>query len=552
MFADTYVVQDGDVLWKIAEKYGMDYKTLAELNNIKDPNFIKVGQVLNVTKKVAEKPATTPVVTPVAKTVDPVVNIDILSTNDFHGNLVAGSEAGAAKLAAYIDFYESLNPDGTIILDAGDSFQGTPMSNLLYGSPVVAFFNEVGYTATTVGNHEFDWGIETVFKTMKAENAKYQMLTANVYENGKLASWAKPYMIKEVNGVKVGIIGISTPDTATTAHKDFVGKYTFENPTKIVNALVPTLEKEGADLIVVLSHLPAVQDSKTKAITGELADLANTVKGVDAIIGGHSHNVVTGKVNNVPVIMASKNGRMIGNIKLTYDTVNDKVLESSSQVYNVQKGTLGIPVNAKIEALVAKYNADLAPIFNKLVGTLTAPMTKDYNTTSPAGNWFADVLRASKKADVAFTNAGGIRIEVPAGPVTMEKIFEIMPFDNTPVTTTMKGKDIVAVLEQGCTLKKGMIQISGLTFTYDSSKPEYSRVIEVKMADGSLIDMNKDYLVVTNDFLSGGQDEYVTLKNFKWSNPYNEPLLRNLLAEDLKTKGTLTPDTTLRAVDVKK
>src|SRR5690606_35602234 len=101
-------------------------------------------------------------------------------------------------------------------------------------------------------------------------------------------------------------------------------------------------------------------------------------------------------------------------------------------------------------------------------------------------------------------------------------------------------------------LSKGMVQISGLTFTYDSSKPEYSRVVEVVMMDGSPLDLEKEYTVVTNDFLAGGQDNYKTLGNFEWSNPYSEPLLRNLLADDLRTKGTYTPDNTLRAVDIAK
>lgn len=530
-FAAEYVIQPGDYLWKIAAKYGMDYQTLAKVNNIEDPHMIYAGAKLNVNL---------------------VRKIDILTTNDFHGNLVGGSEAGAAKLAAYLDYYEAMNPKGTIILDAGDSFQGTPMSNLLYGAPVVNFFNEAGYTATTVGNHEFDWGIETIVRVMKENNASYKLLTANVYKDGKLATWATPYMIKDVNGVKVGIIGLSTPDTAVTAHKDFVGEYTFEDPIQIANALVPKLEAEGADLVIALSHLPAKQDSTTNEITGDLADFANGVKGVDAAVGGHSHNIVTGKVNDIPVVMASKSGRMIGNITLYYDTVTNKVLFSESNVIEVRKGELEVEPNAKIQSIVDTYNATLKPIFDEVVGAFSEDLVRDYNTTSPAGNWFADVLRNAKGVDVAFTNAGGIRIDVPAGPVTMEKVFEIMPFDNAPVYTTMTGKDIIDVLEQGATLSKGMIQISGLTFTYDSSKPEYSRVLEVTMADGTPIDLEKEYTVVTNDFLAGGQDNFKTLANFTWSNPYNEPLLRNLLADSLKAVESYVPDKTLRAVDVAK
>jgi len=530
-YASEYVIQSGDMLWKIAKDHGMDYETLAKVNGIENPNLIFAGDKLNVNL---------------------VKKIDLLTTNDFHGNLVGGYESGAAKLAAYIEYYASMNEEGTIILDAGDSFQGTPMSNLLYGAPVVTFFNAAGYTATTVGNHEFDWGIETVIETMEENGAKYQLLTSNVYKDGVLASWATPYMIKEVDGVKVGIIGMSTPDTAVTAHKDFVGEYTFEDPIEIATALVPELEAKGAELVIVLSHLPAYQDFDTMEITGELVDFANGVSGVDAVIGGHSHNTVNGMVAGIPVVMANKNGRQIGNITLYYDTVKDEVVISESKAIEVRKGELEIEPMASIQEMVDAYNAELAPVFGEIVGVMASDLIRDYNTTSAAGNWFADVLREGKGADVAFTNAGGIRIDVMAGDVTMEKVFEIMPFDNTPVTTIMTGKDILDVLEQGATLSKGMIQISGLTFTYDSSKPEYSRVVEVVMADGTMLDLEKEYSVVTNDFLAGGQDNFKTLGNFEWSNPYSEPLLRNLLADDLRTKGTYTPDNTLRAVDIAK
>lgn len=528
-YAEEYVIQDGDVLWKIAKEFGMSYETLAAVNDIENPNMIFAGDTLNVNL---------------------VKEIDVLTTNDFHGQMEGGYESGAAKLAGYMAYYKSMNEEGTILLDAGDSFQGSPMSNLLYGEPVVRYFNEMGYAATVVGNHEFDWGIEKVLKTMEDNNADYPLLTANVYKDGKLAEWATPYIIKEVNGVKIGVLGLTTQDAAVTAHKDFVGEYTFEDPIAITNAMVKELEEKGADIIIALGHIPAHQDYDTKEITGELADLANGAVGIDAAIGGHSHSQVAGIVNNVPVVMGYKHGRMIGHITLYFDTVADEVVKSDVELIEVRKGDLDVEENAVVADFVAEYAAELEPIFGEVIGTFSGEMIRDYNTTSPAGNWVADVMRADSGVDFAFTNAGGLRDDIDAGEVKVAEIFEIMPFDNKTVTSTMTGQDIVDLLEQACTLQKGMLQISGLTFTYDSSKAEYERVIDVTMADGTALDLEKEYTVATNDFLAGGQDNFVTLANFEFSDPYQAALIRDQLIDDVKAKGTITADETLRAVDV--
>lgn len=528
-YAEDYEIQSGDVLWKIAKDHGMTYETLAAVNGIEDPHMIYAGDVLNVNL---------------------VKKIDVLTTNDFHGQMEGGYEAGAAKVAAYMEYYKAMNEEGTILLDAGDSFQGSPMSNLLYGEPVVRFFNEMGYTATVVGNHEFDWGIDKVLNTMEENNAEYPLLTANVYKDGELVEWATPYLITEVNGVSVGIIGLTTPDTSVTAHKDFVGEFTFEDPAVISEAMIAEVEAKGAELVIMLGHIPASQDWDTGEITGELADLAEAVDGYDAMIGGHSHQTVTGEVNGTPLLMGYKHGRMIGHITLYYDTVTDEVVLSDVEAIEVRKGELDVEENAVVAEYVAEYAAELEPIFGVIVGSFTAELVEKDEITSPAGNWFTDVMRQAVDVDVAVTNAGGIRTSLPAGEVSVQDLFTIMPFDNKIIYTTMTGQDIVDLLEQGCTLSKGMLQISGLTFTYDSSKDEYSRVIDVTMADGTAIDLEAEYTVATNDFLAGGQDNYVTLANFEWSNVYQAPIIRDELQKDLEAKGTYTPDTTLRAVDV--
>ncbi|WP_427340362.1 5'-nucleotidase C-terminal domain-containing protein [Caloranaerobacter sp. DY30410] len=524
----TYTVKPGDVLWKIARSYGFDWKEIAEYNKMKNPHLIFPGQKILI-------PST-------------IKRIDILTSNDFHGKLEGGYEAGAAKFAAYMQYYKNMNPEGTVILNAGDAFQGTPMSNLLRGKPVVEMMNMIGFDAMTIGNHEFDWGIEAILDTLK--NANFDLVVANIYENGKPVDWAKPYTIIEKNGVKIGIIGLATPETAITAHADYVGSYEFKDPVEICNKLIPEVKQQGAEIIILLGHLPATQDKETKEITGELADLAKGVTGADAAIGGHSHSQVAGIINGIPVIQAYKHGRMIGHITLYYDTKAKKVVGNNIELIEVRKGNLNIEPDAKVQAMVDKYNEELKPIFGEVIGKTETDIVRDYNNESAMGNWITDVMREKAGVQIAFTNAGGIRTDLTAGDITVGDIFEVMPFDNTIVTGEMTGAQIKAILEQSVTLYKGMLQISGMKFTYDSTKPEGERVIDIYLEDGTPIEMDKTYTVATNDFLAGGQDGFVTLKEVKWTNTFI--LLRDALIENVRNNKTISPKVEGRITDVSK
>lgn len=247
--------------------------------------------------------------------------------------------------------------------------------------------------------------------------------------------------------------------------------------------------------------------------------------------------------------MAYKNGREIGNITLEFDVNAKEVIKSEVTTHEVRKGNLEIEANAKVQAIVDGYAVELEPVFGEVVGNLSAEMTREYDLTSPAGNWFTDVMRDYAKTDIALTNAGGIRSNIDAGEVTMKEIYTIMPFDNTIVNGELTGAQILAILEHGAALEKGMIQVSGLTFEYDSTKAIGERVVSVTMADGTLLDKEKTYTVSTNDFLSTGYgDGYTTFGEVEWNNPYY--LLRDALKESLEKVDTFTPNTELRAKDI--
>ncbi|OGO77729.1 MAG: hypothetical protein A2Y23_02200 [Clostridiales bacterium GWB2_37_7] len=477
--------------------------------------------------------------------------ISLLSVNDFHGSLAGDAKnAGVSKLASYFLAEKKANPNGTVILSAGDMFQGSADSNLLYGMPVLAAMNDIGFEAMSVGNHEFDWGLDKL--QILSDKAEFPFLAANIVLKGTdiTPDFAEKYIIVNRNGLNIGIIGLATPETLTKTKAENIAAFDFKDPAATVNALIPRVKKAGADIVVVLSHLGATQDSKTKVITGEAAELAKAITGVEAIITGHTHTIVAGTVNNIPIVQGYYNGRSVGHIDLVIDSASNKVVENNVYVDNT---IVTATEDARVKSWFDFALSTIAPIKNEPVGK--AAVTLPHNTkevqVTLMGQWASDVMRKAAKADIAIQNGGGLRRDIPAGNITMGIMYELMPFDNTLFTVELTGKQVRAALEHGImpeTFAPG--QFSGVTVKYDSSKARGERIVEVRMLDGSLLDDSKLYKVVTNDFQAGGGDGYVIFKEGK--NPVDTGIpVRDALVNEIRQKGTISPIDDGRMMDVK-
>ncbi|MDD4833119.1 MAG: 5'-nucleotidase C-terminal domain-containing protein [Lutispora sp.] len=478
--------------------------------------------------------------------------ISILSVNDFHGNIVeSGKNPGAARLAGYFKAQKAENPDGTIILSAGDMYQGTADSNLMYGVPVQAIMNYIGFEGMAMGNHEFDWGMKSIDKWQSF--SKFPFLAANLIDKktGEVADFVKPYIIVERNGIKIGIIGIATPETETKTKAEMVEPYIFKDPAETVNALVPKVKEDGADLVVVLSHLGAMQDSKTKEITGEAADFAKAVKGVDAIITGHSHQTVQGEVNDIPVVQAYYNGRSVAHIDLYLDA--DKKI-SKTKAY-IDANVIKAPEDPQLKGYLKFIDKELSPIKNVLLGKATATMNHDTAATqiSPVGNFVTDIMRKAAKADIAIQNGGGLRRDIPEGDITMGLMYELLPFDNTLFTFDLTGKQVKEAIEHGIILNNEKTfragQFSGLKVKYDSSKARGERIVDITLLDGTPLVDDKVYKVVTNDFQATGGDEYVMFKEGKNTFDTNIPI-RDVIVNEIKELNVISPIEDHRLIDV--
>ena len=443
--------------------------------------------------------------------------IDIISFNDFHGALESDGKKtpGMSKFVGAIKEYKKANPN-TIVVSGGDNYQGTAMSNLTYGKPVSDMFKEIGLTASAIGNHEYDWGTDYIETWQK--DGGFEFLACNIYDKktNEPITYAKPYKMVEMDGVKIGFIGLSTPETQFKTKPENVAGLEFRDPVKAAtewaNKLKAGSVPEGkADVVIALTHLGAAQASSDKTITGEATDLTK-IESIDGIIAGHTHNQVAGEVNGKPIIEGYYSGRTLANLKMTFDKDSNKLIsiDPMADTLYERKDTLKDDENAL--KIYNEYKEKLGPVLNEVVGITDIELSHDrfnHKGTSPLGYWTCDVMRKEVGAQIGITNGGGLRTSIPKGDITMGKLYEVMPFDNTLVTMKITGAQLKQAIEHGIYNEKyGWVQVAGVKVYYDSNKEAGNRISDMFLDDGTKIEMDKLYTVVTNDFMSTGGDEY--------------------------------------------
>ena len=436
----------------------------------------------------------------------------IIGTNDFHGALEPRPDAGgvrrggAAYVAAAIERArkECAPACETLVLDGGDMFQGTPASNLSYGRPVVDYYNRIGYAAAALGNHEFDWGIDTLRARMR--QAKFSILGSNVrYTDGRDVRWIRNDTIVTRGRTKVGIIGVSTVATPTTTRARNVVGLRFDDPAPIVDSIGRALRKRGADLVVVVAHAGAFCGRDPAAsCNGEIIDLARKVTTkVDAIVSGHSHSLINTVVNGIPIVQARSAGRAIDVLDIPLGAA--AAVTPRRDVRELAVDT--IKPLASIDSIVQRAVARVAPLVSRHVATIPVTLARE-GPQYPLGNLIADAQRWAGKGDIAIMNNGGIRTELRAGEATYGSLFEIQPFGNILYSLTMTGSQLRGLLE--AMLGKSPINdhVSGLTVRFDPLKPKGSRIVSVTMADGAPLSESASYNVILNDFLATGGEGY--------------------------------------------
>jgi 2',3'-cyclic-nucleotide 2'-phosphodiesterase (5'-nucleotidase family) len=441
------------------------------------------------------------------RTPRPATHLRVIGTNDFHGALEPRVDSrgvrrgGAAYLAAAIRRAESecRRPQCELLLvDGGDEFQGTLASNLAFGLPVARIFNELGYAASALGNHEFDWGQDTLRARMR--DARYAFLGANVrYADGRDVPWIRDDTLIVRGPLKIGVIGLASVLTASTTMSRNVVGLRFLQPGPIVDSLARRLRARGADYVVVLDHDGAFCDRNgATSCAGEIIGIAQSIREpIDAIISGHTHSMINATVAGIPVVQAYSSGTGIDVLDFGPDGV-------THQVRNVLPDS--IAPDPAVGRLVAQALVRVGPIINQPIATIAQTLAR--SDTGPQqyalGNLIADAMRAGGQGDVAVMNNGGIRTDLRAGTATYGSLFELQPFGNTLYRITLSGAALRAYLERLVARDPPRYHVSGVLLTYDPAGTRGNRILSATLGDGRPIDPAAQYRLILNNFMAEG------------------------------------------------
>jgi len=354
--------------------------------------------------------------------------------------------------------------------------------------------NPLGFDAMTVGNHEFDFGQEVLQK--RVSEAKFPVLGANVEGLDCL----RPYVIREVGGVKVAIVGLVTEETPVSTHPRNVAGLKFHPPAATLARYLPELRRQ-ADVVVVLSHMGYAADRQ----------LAEQVPGIDIIVGGHSHTRVEppSRVGSTVIAQAWEHGKVLGVLDITVDRGTITAVDGRLEDIRPDRGE----PNPAVQSLVEKYQRQINAVLDGRIGESEVRLDGENvrRRETNFGDLVADIMRSASGADAALINGGGIRTSIAPGPILVKSVYTALPFDNYIVAVRLTGSQLREALEHGVARVEdgagAFPQVSGIAFVYDPSAPAGSRVREVRIGDQPL-DPAREYSVATNDFLAAGGDGY--------------------------------------------
>lgn len=431
--------------------------------------------------------------------------IVILHTNDVHSRV--DDNLGYAGVKSVKDALEAQGKE-VLLLDAGDALHGLPLANLSEGMNIVEIMNAVGYTAMAPGNHDFNYGTSRLLELEGQMN--FDLLSANVTVEETGAHAFTSSKLYEAGNKKVGIVGLTTPETVTKADPRKVAGYSF-NPDELADILqgeINKLKGEGADYIVALGHLGIDEESRPWRST----DVIAKVSGLDIFVDGHSHSTLesgrTVKDKDGNDVVLAQTGTQLAAIgKITIDDAGIR----AELVTEADK-------DEAITALIGEKMAQIQPLLDRVVAKTDVLLNGERDPgvrtqETNLGDLVADALKAAAGSDIAVTNGGGIRASVDIGDITYGELNAVLPFGNLVTKIEVTGKQIVEALEfgaQSCpTAAGGFLQVAGLEFeihTYvEYGKGE--RIQNVKV-NGAPIDLNKTYTLATNDFMAAGGDGY--------------------------------------------
>jgi len=430
-------------------------------------------------------------VVPTAITETDTVEVTVLYTSDEHGWMEGEEpESSAANLVGiWRDKYGYGENDNIIVLSGGDNWTGPAISTWFDGKSMVEVMNAMGYQVSVIGNHEFDFGLDAL--EQRIQEASFPYLSANMRYKANNSvpedMGIRPYTILDVNGIKVGVIGLTTRDTPTTTNPVNVAEFDFIDYEEALRAYVPKMREEGAKLILLPSHV----------CSKDLIPLATQIKDLNIpfIGAGHCHNATAMKMGSSIVLAPGAYFRNFAYEKITFSPATQEI---KNVKYGVVSNEGGKP-DPGVAEIVARWKDESDAELNKTIGYLDKTITKRSQAMQDliTETW----LLGYPNADIAMTNLGGMRDDLPSGDLTLSKLISVMPFDNVLIEVHLTGEEVLKVLTSHADYPAtGGIHHAGNQWVLD--------------ATGEPLDMQATYSVLVNDFMYAGGDHYDMLAAF--------------------------------------
>ncbi|MET9487845.1 bifunctional metallophosphatase/5'-nucleotidase [Nocardia sp. NPDC006630] len=501
--------------------------------------------------------------------------VHLFAINDLHGNLQppSGSNGtigdyqagGAAYLAAHLAKLKAAYP-ADAILSAGDNVGASPLiSALFHDEPTIEFMNTVGVAASSVGNHEFDHGVQELRRLQQGgcaddgcspgdpfSGAKFPYLAANVTDgNGQLPPGLKAWTMLDIGGHKIGVVGTVTPDTAHIVMPEGIRGYTFGDEPDAINKYVPEIKAAGAETVIALLHDGGAQHSEDGAqidyngctgIDPGVTDLAKrTDAAVKVMLTAHSHQAYNCTINGKVVTQASSFGRLITDVTLRF---HDGTVDAKAVNRVVTRDIAPDPAATK---LVDFFAAQVKSRADRVIGSATAPLPSapDPAGDSPLGDVIADSMLAAmapQQVVAAFMNPGGVRAGLTGGAITYAQAYTVQPFGNQVVAVALTGQQILSLLEQQWdnVSKPGVLSVAGITYAYSDTAPKGRKVIADSVhIGGQPLNPVALYRVSTNNFLASGGDGFSVFTQSR--DTQVGPIDLDAMESYLKSRGTVEP-----------
>lgn len=456
---------------------------------------------------------------PAVSPASPFVTLRIFHTNDIHGHLLPEPDlradvtpppmfGGAASLATAMKQYRKLPAFGrpadiTLYFDAGDFFQGTPEGTLTRGAAMIELFQGLHLDAMGAGNHDFDFGLDT-FKRL-SDQASWPIIALNISEDTFPPTLERDLFITDrKSNLRIAVLGWITDDMASVTTAQTRRGLRFFDSLETARREVASV-KDTADLVVAITHAGLHQDTV----------IANAVPGIHVIVGGHSHTPLSPyyKSDSTGTVVVQAGGHLkdLGVLDILFNRKTKKIVRANSRLLPLYESEF--PPDPAVRRWVRELSKKVGHLLDEQVATSDSNYLKKADTESVPGNLLTDAMRWATGADAAFQNSFGIRADIPQGPITLRTLFTIMPFDNTVVSMTLTGGQLMDLLEQSARVKRGFLQMSGIRMDADFSRPPGERVVSAEIGDSDSsepIGLHQTYRIATNSFVADGGDLFDT------------------------------------------